>query len=73
MYRHVQCSYPQYIKDTGYHVPDAMWLFRHTVKRPEFLPKIVEVRVVVGQLKILGAGLRMKTLSKGQLSICHEP
>jgi hypothetical protein len=57
-------SYPTYAKDTCYHVSDALRLFRHTVKRSEFFPKIVEISVVTWKIQIFGACLRMETLSK---------
>jgi len=66
-------SYHNFAKDTCYHVPDALWLFRHIVKRPELLSKIVEVSVVAGQIQIFGARLRMETLSKRKLSVRDEP
>jgi hypothetical protein len=49
-----------------------LWFFRHTVKRPELLSKIVEVSVVVGQIQILGARLRVETLPEWKLSVCDE-
>jgi hypothetical protein len=70
---HQKLSYHNFAKDTCYHVPDALWLFRHIVKRPKLLSKIVEVSVVAGQIQIFGARLRMETLSKRKLSVRDEP
>lgn len=62
----------KYDKDTLDHVCDGGDVLRGGVEGAELLAEVVEDVVVGRQIQALGAGLRVQTLSQGQLTVSHE-